>query len=1072
MGTLLTEGRRALALAVSLAMALGFTILPVTAATADTAPLDPTNPASPPTVSADALPTVQVDGVVWQQHVLGNVVYAVGNFTTARPAGAAPGTNTVARSHILAYDITTGKLITTFTASLNAQAKTITASPDGSRLYIGGAFTQVNGVSRAYVAALNPTTGALITSFAPNVNSRVYAVAATNSAVYMGGWFSGVGSASRPHLAAVRASDAALLDWSPDVQGGDVNNMVLNPDGTKVVVGGNFTSVNGSSNPGMGMAALNTSTGQLLPWGINNKVRNGGTNSSIYSLASDGTHVYGTGYKFGSSGNLEGSFSASWDGGEVNWIQDCHGDTYGVYPSATAVYTVGHAHYCGNIGGFPQTSPVWTFNRAIAFSKAAVGTITADPLGYFNWAGNPRPALLTWFPDVDAGSFTGQTQGAWTITGNSKYVVLGGEFPAVNGTAQQGLVRFATKDIAPNKEGPRVAGRDMNPKVTALAGGKVRVAWQANFDRDNENLTYKVFRNDNLTTPVYTTTKASTFWNRPVITFQDSGLPLGTTQSYRIAAIDPLGNETRSEGVNVTVSAAGSLGTYGTGVLADGAESYWRLGEASGTTLTDFAGWSDAVAGTGVTRGVTGAINGDANTATSFSGSSTGTASSQTSVQGPNVFSVESWIKTTTTRGGKILGFGNKATGVSSSYDRQIYMDNAGRIVFGVYDGGVKTLTANGKYNDDQWHHIVATVGPSGMNLYVDGKRSAQRTDATKGQDYSGFWRIGGDNLNSWPSAPSSRYFNGTIDEVAIYPSVLSLSRVQRHFQDSGRTLNIPVAPADNVGKAVFEAEPDFYWRFGETSGSVAADTSTSDNPGEYRSGVTLGHPAGIDGTTDTSAEFDGVSGLVSSTNQFTNPTVYSQELWFNTTTSNGGKLIGFGDKATGLSSNYDRHVYMETSGALTFGVWTGQTNTITSSGSYNDGVWHHLVATQSSEGMKLFVDGEPVGTNPQSQNQSYSGYWRVGGDRTWGPQPYFAGKIDEVAVYPVALPAATVAEHFALGAPDRASNERPVAAFTSSAADLVASFDAAGSSDADGSVVSYAWDFGDGSPAGSGVVW
>ncbi len=48
--------------------------------------------------------------------------------------------------------------------------------------------------------------------------------------------------------------------------------------------------------------------------------------------------------------------------------------------------------------------------------------------------------------------------------------------------------------------------------------------------------------------------------------------------------------------------------------------------------------------------------------------------------------------------------------------------------------------------------------------------------------------------------------------------------------------------------------------------------------------------------------------------------------------------------------------------------------------------------------------------------------------------------------------------------------NQPPSAAFTSSSADLAASFDASGSADADGTVAAYAWDFGDASAAGSGA--
>ena len=55
----------------------------VSASVADSAPVDPTDPKTPVTATADALPTVQIDGVVWQQVVVGNTVYAAGNFSNA-----------------------------------------------------------------------------------------------------------------------------------------------------------------------------------------------------------------------------------------------------------------------------------------------------------------------------------------------------------------------------------------------------------------------------------------------------------------------------------------------------------------------------------------------------------------------------------------------------------------------------------------------------------------------------------------------------------------------------------------------------------------------------------------------------------------------------------------------------------------------------------------------------------------------------------------------------------------------------------------------------------------------------
>src|SRR6478735_2051801 len=72
------RARRTVAAVAAAVLGLTLAVTGAAPAQADTAPPDP---ALPETVAADGLPTVQIDGVVWDQAIAGNRVYAVGSFT-------------------------------------------------------------------------------------------------------------------------------------------------------------------------------------------------------------------------------------------------------------------------------------------------------------------------------------------------------------------------------------------------------------------------------------------------------------------------------------------------------------------------------------------------------------------------------------------------------------------------------------------------------------------------------------------------------------------------------------------------------------------------------------------------------------------------------------------------------------------------------------------------------------------------------------------------------------------------------------------------------------------------------
>ncbi|WP_346621723.1 PKD domain-containing protein [Blastococcus montanus] len=782
---LTTALERMVALVVAALLVTG--AISVTAvARADSAPADPTDPATPRTVTADPLPTTQINGIAWSQVVVGNTVYVAGKFSSARPAGAAAGVGETPRGNLLAYDIRTGELLTSFAPRLNGQALVVTASPDGSRIYVGGDFTEADGQVRRKIAAYSTATGRLIDTFKPSVSGQVRAIAATDTTVYLGGGISAVGSTARHRLAAVRADNGALLPWAPrpgtgPTDGNDdgntatsdhVTGLVVTLGGRQIVASGRFYTMNGAR--ATGIAAMDAASGANRAFAVNQLITNQGINSAIYSLSTDGTYVYGTGYDYYGPGNVEGSFKAAADGGVLQWMNDCHGDTYSSFPMNGALYIAGHPHVCSNIGGFPEHDP--QINRfATATSLVATGRVGTATIANANFTGKPAPSLLPWFPIMTQGTVSGASQAGWSVAGNDRYVVYGGEFPRVNGKDQQGLVRFALAENAPRKVAPSAAG--FTATATAVSPGVVRVGWNAVSDQDNGNLTYRVWKDGAAGTPVHTRTAASQFWDRPSMAFTDTGVTPGT-HTYRVSATDPAGNRINTAWVTVTATSGTTPArAYVDMVRADGAESLWSLSENSGMAR-DRVGSNDLTVNSGVTRGQGGALTGDRDTAFAFNGSSTGYAvANRGATFGPQTFSLEAWFQTTSTRGGKIIGYGNAVTGTSYHNDRHIYMDAQGRVSFGVFPGSMRTITSTNRLNDGRWHHVVGTLGPQGMSFYVDGALVGSRADVYHAQNgYTGQWRIGGDT--SWAGA---NFFQGRIDEVAVYRTVLPADRVRAH---------------------------------------------------------------------------------------------------------------------------------------------------------------------------------------------------------------------------------------------------------------------------------------------------
>ncbi len=312
------------------------------------------------TLSANRSSMWQTNGDTDTLAAGGGRLYAGGRFTRVRPPGAAAGTSETTRTYLAAFSTSTGALITGFNVTLNGRVRAVRLSPDGTRLYIGGDFTTVNGVSRTRFAAVNPTTGALLTAFTANSNGVVTTIAAGSNAVYVGGDFTTINGATAMRVASVNpttgvrnAGFTGSLDARPRAS-------ALSPDGASYVIGGTFQVVNGVIQPAV--ASLDPTTGATRPWAATGMVpralAGGGCDSEVTDIVIAGTRAYVVAEGL-QPGCFEGEYAANLSDGSVVWDAQCLGASQATAVIGNVVYRGSHMHDCGRTpGGFvgPRSS--------------------------------------------------------------------------------------------------------------------------------------------------------------------------------------------------------------------------------------------------------------------------------------------------------------------------------------------------------------------------------------------------------------------------------------------------------------------------------------------------------------------------------------------------------------------------------------------------------------------------------------------------------------------------------------------------------------------------------------------
>jgi hypothetical protein len=324
---------------------------------------------------------------------VGTKVVLGGTFTTARNHNNQTVQNRVS---ILSYDYATNQIDQAFVPQLNGVVNALVADPSGNAVFVGGAFTTVNGVANRGLVKLTLSNGQIDPAFKAITTGAVNDLAVKGSKLYVGGVFAKIRGNARPGLAAVAVSNGAVDAnfnvpvTTPMFKGiAGVKKLDISPDGSKMVIIGNFASVGGQPRTQMAiidMAGVPTvSSWQTNLYG-NVCAQVFDTYMRDVEISPDGTYaaVVTTGGPGNGTAGLCDSASR-WDLDRTGaaqtpyWTDWTGGDTLlSVAVTDTAVYVGGHQRWLNNAGGRDSLRPSGVSREGIG----ALDPVSGVPLSW------------------------------------------------------------------------------------------------------------------------------------------------------------------------------------------------------------------------------------------------------------------------------------------------------------------------------------------------------------------------------------------------------------------------------------------------------------------------------------------------------------------------------------------------------------------------------------------------------------------------------------------------------------------------------------------------------------------
>ena len=372
---------------------------------------------------------------------------------------------------------------------------------------------------------------------------------------------------------------------------------------------------------------------------------------------------------------------------------------------------------------------------------------------------------------------------------------------------------------------------------------------------------------------------------------------------------------------------------------------------------------------------------------------------------GDSAYTLSAWINPDVAGASGIIGFGNY--GANNQVNALRLSGNFGSNI-GFYNywwgndlqAGTTTPVGSG------WHHVAATYDGTTRQIIFDGVVIGSDTPTGHNVPSASNFRIGSTN--------GGEFFDGGLDEVAVYNRALSLTEIQAIVNSGAYSQSAGTAAINGTLTATSVAISGGSATLGNgTISNVVslykAEGNANDSADGNNGTLTNGATTTTSGRIGSAFSFDGVNDYVSiphSANlDLTTAATYSAWIKLDQLPSNAGRVMSIMAKSA-VGNDLDFQV--QTDNKVYFYAANGSAS---SSTVLTTGTWFHVAATyQGNSAAKVYVNGVLEGTGNVTSTRTANSNPLIIGENSVFTGRFWKGQIDEATVFDRALTANEIA--------------------------------------------------------------